>query len=250
MPASGSLGSILYVSDGKQNLKIGIPYYTAENANYYTKDWTMSVDCFIDKNEMETLLPSIEKNRKIETIQGNIFNKNELVFELRRNMRAGKTMLLFYVFTAIPIGLLLAFNVNNYFATLTVTLAAIGGFIYYITQKGKKGTGFYMTIRNGQLNFLHIGSRKEIFSTAINNVNTDVYLIKLRGRFMSITYLTMKLKIPGFKNITIGQVSGWGKNIWKEKNLKEKWLTLSPPDYIVDAATWEKLAHAFDIYLA
>jgi hypothetical protein len=249
IPASGSLGSVLYVSEGRQELKIGIPSYTAENPNYYTKDWSMKVDCFIEKKDLETLLPAIEKKQKIETIQENTFNKNELVFELRRNMRAGKTMLLFYAFIAIPIGILLLFKITNYFASIFLIFAAIGGFIYFITQKGKKGTGFYMTIQNGQINFLHLESRKAIFSTALNSVNTDIYLIKLHGKFMNITYLTLKLRIPGFKNITIGQASDLGKNIWKDKNIKEKWFAVAPPDYVIYAENWEKLARIFSVYI-
>jgi hypothetical protein len=249
MPAAGSHGSVLYVIENKQILKIGILGYNAPNANYYTKDWSMSVDCFVEKKDMEALLLVIEKKQKIEAIQENTFNKNELVFELRRNIRAGKTILLFYAFLAIPITILALLNIDNYFVTLFLVLTGLGSFIYFITQKGKKGTGFYMTLQNEQASFLGLKSRKEIFSTSLNNITTETYLTKLYHESGSTTYLTMKLKIPGFKNFTIGQTSGWGENIWKDKNLNTKWFAVTVPDYIVDTDTWEKLARTFGIYI-
>ncbi|MBK7885328.1 MAG: hypothetical protein IPJ81_17245 [Chitinophagaceae bacterium] len=221
--------------------------YTAENPNYYTQDWTMNVDCFIDKKGMQTFLPAIEKKQRIEVSQVNAFNTNELVFELRRNMRVGKTLLLYYAFLAVPIIILTALNINNYFITLVLTLMGIVGFIYFITKKGKKGTGFYMTIQNSMVSFLHLESRNEIFSASVNSVATNVYIGNLSGKGYNIYYLIMKLKVPGFKNITIGQTSPWGRNVWQGRNIKVKWLVFSPPDYVIDAENWEKLARVFNI---
>lgn len=249
MPGAGSHGSVLFIQQEDQIFKIGILKYTALDSNLYTKDWTMKVDCFIDKKDIETLLSIVEKKQKIETIQSNAFNKDELVFELRRSMKIGKTILWMYAFIGIPIATLLIFNINNYFVTLLLVLAGMGGFIYFLLRYNKKGTGYYMTIQNGMLNFLDLKSRREIFSTSINTIKTKVYILELTSKLMTFYYLTIKLKIPGFKTITIGQTSEWGNNAWKDKNIKTKWFTLSTPNYIVDTDSWNRLANAFNIHI-
>lgn len=249
IPAGGSYGSVLFIQEGEKIFKIGILKYTVSDANLYTKDWTMNVDCFIDKKNIETLLPIVEKNHTIEAIQTNTFNKNEAVFELRRSMKMGKTLLLLYAFLAVPITILLAFNINNYLVILFLVLIGMSGYIYFLLRYNKKGTGYYMTIQNGMLSFLNLKSRKEIFSTPINTVKSKVYILELTSRFKIYYYLTIKLKVPSFKTLTIGQTTTWGENIWKDKNLKTNWWTFSPPNYIVDADSWNKLATIFDIHI-
>lgn len=247
--ASVSQSTALHVIEGKKILKIGILEYTPENYNYYTQAWTMYVDCIIDKKDLETFLPAIEKKQKIEIIQANAFSKNELVFELQKTLNIIQMILLLLVFIFIPVSIHQLLDINNDFIQTALFLLSFATFIYFIIKKSKKPTGFYLSIQNGLISFLHLASRKEIFSTSINNVNTSIYIIRYKTQYSPPTYyLTMKLEIPGFKNITIAQASH-KINIWKNNNLKVKSVMLSVPDYIIDAENWDKLAHVFGIHV-
>lgn len=253
MPTAGSYGSVLFINNGSQEFKIGILNYTVADANRYTKEWSMKADCFIDKKDIESLLTTLqEKKQNIESSPINAFNKNELVFELRGSMKWGKTILLFYAFLAIPVIIMFLFNFQNPIITTILVLIAFGAFIYFIIKQSKTGTGYYVTIQNGILSFLSLKTKKEIFTTSINAVTAKVYIIELRHQYIGRSYyLTMKLKIPNFKTLTIGQTTPgiWEENKWKDLNLKTNWWTVSPPNYIVDEDSWNRLANILGVHI-
>jgi hypothetical protein len=249
IPASGSLGTIFYLKNADRQMRIGILEYTLKNVNKYTAPWSMKVDCFLDKRNVEPLLNAIEN--RVQTLQplAADFRQGEAVFELRTVAGFGANLLLFYGFISIPILIMLVFSITHPMLISLMILTAIAGLIFYKLKQDAKGQGFFLVFGNGLVKLLHLHTRKEILSVPLTTLTTQVYLKKIYGRTGSYTWLTLQMNLPDFKKITIGQSGPLGSNIWEKSGLPEKALSFSGPQFKVDKPTWNKIADCVGVVL-
>lgn len=182
-------------------------------------------------------------------MQANILNDYELIIELKKpKPTIGKIFLVFFL-SLIPIGIIVLLNVQNGPIVGLVIFLSIATNIFYgfYLRYHRHYKGYYLKIQNELIFFLDIKSKKEILTTTVSNINTDVYIIEVgTSRTYNLFYLTLKLKIPNFKNITISQFSSFDTSEWEGKNLRTKRFFYYP-DYIIPEKNWIKLAHAFNI---
>ncbi len=245
----GPMGLVLCIRENNIFIKIGVLQYYLDDPNAYTENLAMTTDCFIDKKQFLTLLQAIETDRKVEVIRENAFSDNDFVLGVQYNINIWKYILLFWGFMSIPTIINIIFNLNNNkYITASLFFLAFGCFIYYLIKNSNKAKGFYIVINKGIVSFLDLQSKNKIFTTSIQDIETDVYILKLGGK-TSVYFLTIRLKIPGFRKFTIGQPANLGVSKWKDTGLKVKWWTLSPPNFIVNEATWEKLAHILGVHV-
>lgn len=241
-PAAGSFGTTVYISNKSKKISIGVLNHTLSNINDYKHPWSMKVDCFLEKNELQSLLDSLAIKTKTSAASISNFAAHETVFELRKPMSIGATLGLYYAFIAVSITFILLFSISNPIVITLMILTAFGSFIYFKINQDSIGKGFFLVFRSGNVKILHLNTRREILSLPQSSVFYKVYLKTNYGRNGSYTWLTLQLNLTKFKKITIGQAGPLGRNIWKNSGLPEMKFTFSDPQFKVDQPTWNKIA--------
>lgn len=241
-PAAGSLGTTLHISNKSNKISIGILNHTLKNVNAYSHPWSMKVDCFLEKNDLQSLLDSLEMKTLLSAVPVAHFSASETVFELRKPMSIGASLGLYYVFIAVTISSILAFSISNPIVITFMILVALGSFIYFKIRQDATGNGFFLVFVNGDVKLLHLNNRQQILSIGRSSIITRVYLKTNYGRTGSYTWLTLQLNLSKFRKITIGQPGPSGRNIWQNSGLSEVKFTFSDPQFKVDKSTWNKIA--------
>lgn len=242
--ATGATGTICYLDDGVNTIKICTTELDDQEYKY-TREWSSGQDVYVMAENIyikfieyiTTQLHCKEENviTCMPTTQG-------IVVEL---LRGKYKNLPYYLFTIVGVSFVLIFfelllKLEDPSALLH--LIGIVGAILLVRYKKRKFKNYYIEINNNIFNLKEKKSGKEVFSTSVNLITSDIFFIHYRAKSSEFTYTILVLHIPQFATLRIATM---GKQAVFNPIRKWKWFGgFYTYHYVIDYKSWIKLTKA------
>lgn len=248
-----ALGTICYITDGTNTIEICIPELLYDDEFKYTQPWSIATGSYTMKKEIFLkFIGNIASkiNFKVATkFENNILIlKKAVMVELLKYPKILPYFLtsISFIFLSVAIGLLLNFSNPAPLIPVFVGLA-----ILLVRYRRRKIKNYFIDINNNIFYLKEKASGKEIIVTPVQSIPFTILSYRPYGigHFWGDFWNTrLELNIPDFTKLKIDtrniqevfhpKISFWGK--W----FGNLYVLFNSCDYIIDNASWKRLAHA------
>lgn len=248
-----AMGTICYINDGVKTIKVCIYKLLYDDESKYTQPWYMGTNYYLmEKKTFDKFIDDVKQNfaiKEIENKNDTPASKNSVTVELMKYPQFLPYLLtsILFIFLFIAICLWIDLDEPPFLWLPSPIIVAV----LLVRYKRRKIKNYLVEINNNMFCLKERRLNREIITIPIHNISLKIFAYRPYGigLFWKDYWNTrLQIIIPSFGKLKIDTRNiqkrlNTRMNFW-DRNFGNLYVFFNSYDYIIDNASWKRLAHA------